>query len=94
MDPVWGEIAKYASYAIIAYPVCKYIIGPIFGANSAKIIKEAAKVYEEYNKAYTKTIEERAKVTMELTKIGKSKEEISDILNVSLPLPKETDIEI
>ena len=87
MNPTWAEIAKYAFYAVAVWAVCKYVIASYrdeFSQQKADALKELAGAYE---KVYSKTIEERAKITIELVRLGKSKEEISGILDEALPLP-------
>ncbi len=97
MNPVWAEIARYAFYAVAAWAVCKYILQPIgnsfinddISQPKADALKEMAIAYKE---AYSKTIEERAKVVIEMSKEGESKEDISEILDETLPLPDAPEI--
>ena len=95
MEPeTFLQAAGYLSLAIAAWPVCKYVIGPkLTGKYRFDFVKESAKEsLNMYERCYHKTIEERARITIELGKEGKTKEEISDYLNISAPFPQEFDI--
>ena len=83
------QASSYIAMGVAAWPLCKYVIGPLVGYGGVEAIKEIAKIYE---RTYNKTIEERSRITLELVKAGKNKEEISDILNESFPFPEEPDI--
>ena len=92
MNPTWAEIAKYAFYAVAVWAVCKYVIASYrdeFSQPKADALKELAGAYKE---TYSKTIEERARVLIELGKTGEFKEDISELFNETLPLPQAPEI--
>ena len=80
------EGASYIALAIAAWPVCKYLAGPIFGYQDPQLVRAIGDTHKQVmHKAY----EERGRAMVELAKVGKTPEEISDILDSSLPLPED-----
>ena len=88
------EIAQatlYLSGAIAAWPLGKYLVGPAIKAifegdkSSIELIKNSWEIYQQL---YNKTIEAREEVVTELGKKGMNGEEISDIVEKTLPFPE------
>lgn len=79
--------------AIAAWPVCKYVLSPFLEPFGNKQEHETLRqIAQSYEKMYCKTVEERARVTIELANKGKDKKEISDYLDASLPIPEQPEV--
>lgn len=88
------QAAGYIAMGIAAWPICKYVVGPIFaGTHALDTMKSITKqAFDSYQSTYSETIKQRANVASELGKEGKTGKDISDILDSTLPLPKRPDI--
>ena len=89
------QATGYIAMGIAAWPVCKYVIGPVFaGTHATDAIKSVAKqAFDSYRANYAETMKQRAHVATELGKAGRNGKDISDILDSTLPLPEEPNIE-
>ena len=73
----------YLALGIASWPICKYVIKPIIDTFTRN---PGERMIQSYEKAMNKTLEERRKMSLELIKDGKSKEEISSHLESALPV--------
>lgn len=81
---VMGSFVVASLGGIGIYRLCRYVIGPLVGYGNAAAIQKIAEVYE---RSYARTIEERAKMVVELAKDGRTPQDITEYLDVALPLP-------
>lgn len=81
---------------IAVWPICKYVLYPIisgiFGDKVGYKIPIHTQEFVEstesnYSLAYKKVIEERSKLVLELMRNGKDGDEISDLVDNTLPFP-------
>ncbi|MFH1638175.1 MAG: hypothetical protein ABIB71_07145 [Candidatus Woesearchaeota archaeon] len=89
MDPLIARIIGYAALTVVAFPFCKYVLGPLCGYTRMTSIRDAAKAYEN---CYNKTVEERAKVAIELGKAGRPSKLVCEYLDSTLPFPQNFSI--
>ena len=82
--------AEYAAggiaAAVLGYAAIRYMVRPVIDA-----MFPMAHVLDTIRDAYKTTVKERARVSIELGKAGRTPKDISDILNAGLPMP---DIEL
>ena len=91
MDPeTIAQGAGYIALGIAAWPFCKYVVGPVFaGTHATDSINQVSKeILSTYRSNYANAIEQRAKVVIELGRAGKNGQEISDILDSTMPIPE------
>jgi hypothetical protein len=82
-------VSCYIAVGVAAWPVCKYVLKPLVEVSlGIRAMESYERSLAMYEKVYDKIIEERARVTVELGKAGKNSNEISDILDTSLPFPE------
>ena len=76
------EVAKWMSFGVVGYSVCKYIFGGLIEACSG------ANVNKVYERCYSKALDERAKFAKELLSAGKDADDLGNLLDQTLPLPE------
>lgn len=87
-DKTLVEVMGYLAVAMVGgisiWSGCRYVINPVIQG-----IKEGMGLTRSYNICYQKAVEERGKIAIELGKSGRSPDDISRIVNSTVPLPQD-----
>lgn len=87
---ILAQASGYIALGVVGWSFCKYVLGPVFTNKYG--LETMNHLFTLYERSHRTTIEQRAKVVTELGKTGRSKEEISALLDLTLPLPNEPEL--